>query len=658
MKTYTLYANQMARIINDSVDVTSSIYSVDRYDECGIGFDLLPEGLINSTIKNITIAVYLDCSTLQPDIYNQYGVWKANRFKTKFTEEETIQKGSFPNDIALIYDAYKPLTSESKYYSFEVSGDYFEYISNGMLLVVNKAIYDSPGYINIYTKHSEFPPYLLLSYEEGQPVTKSFGPIGYQDRTKPIIFSWDIVYSNFPIESIDQESATLYWRDGTEGEIHSISLTGNEKKYTMPGSTLPVSQNIQWRVQATIANGQTTQNINWQSIQTTDALPITMAISPSGTYVDGTKEVLFTWNHNTDTGTAQTAYDLQIKTSVGDWTTIQSGTTQDEYCNLPANTLPSGTLQWRVRTYNADGTAGSWSNELTIVVIAAPAAPVAQIDVISPRPKISWTSQDQQAYQVQMGTYDSGLQFGTAKSFKCPVYLPNGSTRMRVRVLNEYNLWSDWTEIIATITNVPGTAPVLAIEAGYDAQLSWAENESAGEYWVYRDGKCIAKTYGNTYIDRLSIGKHTYYIKETYSENDNYTDSNTVTVTLKTEYPIICDLENSGWIKLKLSINSVPSVQISMQQDIALVQYTGSEYPTPEVSDYKQRTYSISTAYMDIASCVQFESLLGKVVCIKDQYDNLIIGIMSSYAKTSTTFYTTYTATVSEIDEGEYLENN
>ena len=136
-----------------------------------------------------------------------------------------------------------------------------------------------------------------------------------------------------------------------------------------------------------------------------------------------------------------------------------------------------------MRTYNADSIAGSWSNELTIVVIAAPAAPVAQIDVISPRPKISWTSQDQQAYQVQMGTYDSGLQFGTAKSFKCPVYLPNGSTRMRVRVLNEYNLWSDWTEIIATITNVPGTAPVLAIEAGNKAQLSRAEHERAGEYW-------------------------------------------------------------------------------------------------------------------------------------------------------------------------------
>lgn len=658
MKTYTLYANQMARITNDSVDVTSSIYSVDRYDECGIGFDLLPEGLINSTIKNITIAVYLDCSTLQPDIYNQYGVWKANRFKTKFTEEETIQNGSFPNDTALIYDAYKPLTSESKYYSFEVSGDYFEYISNGMLLVVNKAIYDSPGYINIYTKHSEFPPYLILSYEEGQPVTKSFGPIGYQDRTKPIIFSWDIVYSNFPIESIDQESATLYWRDGTEGEIHSISLTGNEKKYTMPGSTLPVSQNIQWRVQATIANGQTTQNINWQSIQTTDALPITMAISPSGTYVDGTKEVLFTWNHNTDTGTAQTAYDLQIKTSVGDWTTIQSGTTQDEYCNLPANTLPSGTLQWRVRTYNADSIAGSWSNELTIVVIAAPAAPVAQIDVISPRPKISWTSQDQQAYQVQMGTYDSGLQFGTAKTFKCPIYLQDGSTRLRVRVLNEYNLWSDWAEIIINIQNQPKTSITLNVIGGREAQLTWNYNEVYKEYWIYRNGKRIAKTKGNSFVDRLSIGNNSYFVRETYEEDDNYTDSNIVNAIIKTDYPIICDLKGSNWISLKLSTNSVQSVQISEQQEITLAQYSGTVYPTPEIAPFKQKSYNISTAYMDQEKSKQFETLLGKIVCVKDQYNNIVIGIITSYTKICTTFYTTYSALVNEIDEVEYIEGD
>lgn len=643
-KTYVLHATKMAQQVNDEVyDSESASFRITQDIGCYAEFDKLPSALstLSPNYGNFTAYVSVKGTACRCENY-------------PLIDKIDIDRGIYPDKIDTQGPGYAYKNGEGWVNMSMVLPT--KCAEDGMFITLGE--HPSFGYIPyvISTPNSAYVPYISLVYDEGTLTTLPNYPVGYINRMQSNEFSWHTTYSGFPIEDIAQTSATLQWKNGSNGAVNSITINGAVTTYTMPANTLPTSNEIYWRVVAVTSEGTT--NPEWAQIRTTDTVSTATAISPSGTYVDGTKEVLFTWNHNTDTGTAQTAYDLQIKTSVGDWTTIQSGTTQDEYCNLPANTLPSGTLQWRVRTYNADSIAGSWSNELTIVVIAAPAAPVAQIDVISPRPKISWTSQDQQAYQVQMGTYDSGLQFGTAKSFKCPVYLPNGSTRMRVRVLNEYNLWSDWTEIIATITNVPGTAPVLAIEAGYDAKLSWAENESTGEYWIYRDGKCIAKTYGNTYIDRLSIGKHTYYIKETYSENDNYTDSNTVTVTLKTEYPIICDLENSGWIKLKLSINSVPSVQISMQQDIALVQYTGSEYPTPEVSDYKQRTYSISTAYMDIASCVQFESLLGKVICIKDQYDNLIIGIMSSYAKTSTTFYTTYTATVSEIDEGEYLENN
>ncbi len=157
-----------------------------------------------------------------------------------------------------------------------------------------------------------------------------------------------------------------------------------------------------------------------KSILTTDALSTATAISPSAAYVDGTKITRFVWEHSTDTGTVQTAYDLQIKTGVTDWTTVKTDGTGEPFCDLPANTLPSGTIQWRVRTYNSDGVAGTWSNALTVVVIAAPQMPNVQIDVVSPRPKVSWTSQDQQAFRVQMGSYDSGLVFRYGKDLPVP----------------------------------------------------------------------------------------------------------------------------------------------------------------------------------------------------------------------------------------------
>ena len=402
----------------------------------------------------------------------------------------------------------------------------------------------------------------------------------------------------------------------------------------MPAGTLPVSQNIQWRVQATTTAGETTQNVLWQSILTTDALSTATAISPSAAYVDGTKITRFVWEHSTDTGTVQTAYDLQIKTGVTDWTTVKTDGTGEPFCDLPANTLPSGTIQWRVRTYNADGVAGTWSNALTVVVIAAPQMPNVQIDVVSPRPKVSWTSQDQQAFQVQMGSYDSGLVFGTAKTFQCPVYLPDGSTRARVRVLNEYNLWSAWREVIFSITYLPGTAPVLAVDAGCDARLTWSAAPDAIGYWVYRDQECVAKVTAQDYVDRLAIGRHTYFVRAVYTDSGNYADSNTVAAALSTDHPIICELDGE-WISLRLSINSMPSIQVSVQQNITLSQYAGSEYPVPEISPYRQRSYSISTAYAaaDTEAGARFERLMGKCVCVKDQYGNLIVGIITSYQR-------------------------
>lgn len=643
-KTYTIYATKMAQRVNDGVyDSESESFRVTQDVGCYAEFEKLPDALSSRSPSYGNFTAYVSVKGIACRCENY-----------PLSDKLDIDRGVYPAEIE----------TQGAGYAYK-NGDGWVNMSmvlptkcaeDGMFITLGE--HPSFGYIPyvISTSNSAYVPYISLVYDEGTLTTLPNYPVGYIDRTQSNEFSWHTTYSGFPVEDIAQTSATLQWKNGSNGAVNSITINGAVTTYTMPANTLPVSDEIYWRVVAVTSEGTT--NPEWTQVRTTDSAAVSTAISPSGTYVDGTKAVLFTWNHSTDTGTAQTAYDLQIKSSTGDWTTVQSATTSDEFCNLPANTLPSGTVQWRVRTYNADGTAGSWSNELTIVVIAAPAAPAIQIDVVSPMPQISWTSQEQQAFQVQMGTYDSGLQFGTVKSYKCPVYLPDGSTRMRVRVLNEYNLWSDWTEAVATITNVPKTAPVLVITAGHDAQLTWESNETAAAYWVYRDGERIAKTANTSYTDRLAIGSHTYYVRETYASSDDYTDSNTVLTTMKTDHPIICTLDGTGWISLRFSTNSVQSVQVSEQQEIALAQYAGAVYPVPEVAPYRQRNYSISTAYMDAAACAQFEALLGKRVCVKDQYNNLIVGVITSYAKTSVPFYTAYTATVYEIDKGEYLEDD
>lgn len=652
-RTLTLNAVAMAQYIDDeNYDIYSESYIVSN-NGVYIEFDALPEALYNTMPKSGLL------------FFNAVGNEgpNARSYVWCFDERIDISNRIYPKQ------SYRAAGPEIKgMYNAGGGGTYAWYSASlsgqGAYLVgkfgaVIRTSYQSGN--ALYTSNYTFSiksaayngPYLELTYDTGTQNTLALKPNGYVVRTNPNVFEWHTTYPGYPIEDIAQISATLQWKNGVNGAINSIPIGGASTSYTLPANTLPASDEIYWRVVAITSEGTT--NPEWTKIRTTDVLPTTTSISPSGIYVDGTKTVRFVWEHAVDTGTTQTAYDLQINDANGEWTTIKTETTANQYADVAPLTLPSGTLLWRVRTYNATGTAGEWSNALTVVVIAAPAAPVSQVDAATPRPTVSWSSLDQQAYQVQIGNHDSGLQFGTAKVYKCPVFLPNGSTIARVRVLNEYNLWSEWAEVLFGITNVPDTAPTLSINAGCDAELAWGEVEDSVGYWIYRDGEHIATVDYTNYTDRLAIGNHTYFIRAVYADNDNYTDSNTVTATLSTDHPIICDLE-SDWISLRLSINSNPTIVETVTRKISLSQYAGAEYPVPEIAPYKSRTYNIAVAYLtsDTAQQHRFERLIGKLVCVKDQYNNLLVGVISAYTKTTTQFYTAYTATVSEVDKSSY----
>ena len=63
-------------------------------------------------------------------------------------------------------------------------------------------------------------------------------------------------------------------------------------------------------------------------------------------------------------------------------------------------------------------------------------------------------------------------------------------------------------------------------------------------------------------------------------------------------------------------------------------------------------------AFIEQADRNLFESLLGQVVCIKDNKENLLFGIISSYTRTDTTFMSSYSVTVNEIEYNEVIEHD
>lgn len=474
---------------------------------------------------------------------------------------------SFPYTITYLDDDFIDIGINTRFSSVTYKEESIATIENGFLLDAGH------DYIRFYSEGA----YLELDYNAGSLTTITDGPIGYVDETGAISFSWHTTWSGYPIDNVAQTSATLRWKVGADGEVHEIQLSGAGTTYTMPANTLPQSQDIRWQVTAVTAEGTSTSA--WSTIQTVDAVPTVTAVSPSGTFVDNTRTARFVWEYSSETGAPQKAYDLQVHSS-GAWQTVKSETTENKYADVAPGTLPAGTAQWRVRGYNQDNIASEWSEPKTAVIIAAPSAPQVTVTSSAPLASVRWTSVGQQAYQVVIGDYDSGLVYGTDKTFTSPNYLPDGRTEIKVRVMNAYGYWSPYGSAYVTITNTaPDTAPTLTVEADTDAVLTWTDTD-ADIYGVYRDGIRIARTTELTYTDRTATGRHTYRVRA--GVGANYADSESVTVDMATDYPIIALYEGGGWLSLEYTVSSTPQITTSTSADVTFADFNNAVLPIPE----------------------------------------------------------------------------
>ena len=261
----------------------------------------------------------------------------------------------------------------------------------------------------------------------------------------------------------------------------------------------------------------------------------------------------------------------------------------------PAGTFTSGTKYWRVRTYNSKGAAGAWSAATQFIVLAAPATPPVSIVSTEPRPEIRWQSNEQQAYQVEIdGVYASGTRFGTGKTWKAPFYLADGSYTARVRVQNEYGFWSPWGTAALPVVNVPGGAITLTAEGGIEAALSWTPG-SFDYYLVYRNGVAIAKVTEPSHTDAASIGGVRYQVRGCYDNSDNYSLSEAVEVTVRTDKVRLYDMERSEWLHFLYDSSAHRSTGLSLSQDIQYVQLSGHTYPVAERSEFKSRALRIAS---------------------------------------------------------------
>ena len=467
---------------------------------------------------------------------------------------------------------------------------------------------------------------------------------GYVPKYASTVFSWKILRATLP-----QTSAVFRWRAGTSGAVNTIDVAGASTSLTVPSGTFTADE-IQWQVASNIEGGFSATS-NWRTLSTIEAIPSAKVLSPQSTVVDGATDTLFQWAHLIETNTAQTKADLQKSTDGSTWETLATVTGAETQWLCPAGTLTTAVKYWRVRTYNTDNVAGEWSDAAQIVVIAAPTAPSIQIKSTGPRPSISWQTSEQETYQVELdGVLSGGTHYGTEKTWTSPAYLADGSHTVRVRVQNQYGMWSDWGAAALPVTNTPGASITLTVQASSVADLSWQTSGSYDFYLVYRNGKPIAKLTQTQYTDELSSGSTTYQVRGCYEDSSNYGLSTAVTVDVRAEVHQVSDLDTGQTLLLPYSDSQHRQTTRTLSRQVELLQLSGAYYPVAVEVGSGTDSLSITAALLDEGEIRQLMGLVGKLVCAKTPQGDMVIGYITSLPKQHDGFLNVFNFTVEQID--------
>lgn len=526
--------------------------------------------------------------------------------------------------------------------------------------------YSAPlWYLSVGTSRYSSPPQLVVTFDDDniKPslVTPSPANGARLDKATALNFSTRFALSEVTtLKSLTAVSGNFEYRvkGASTSTVHRVTPGAeNSFSFTVPANTFAAGD-YEYRFTATDNLGQTTSTA-WSAFTTHDTIPVATPLSPDSSLEDGTQAITFRWMHSNESGSAQTKAELQKSVDGSTWTTLGTVTGAANEYAAPAGIFSSGTWYWRVQTYNLDGVAGEWSDALSFVVVAGPTKPVIVIKDASPRPLINWQTSEQSAYQLQLDDIIDITEYGSEKTWRCPVYLDDGAHTFRVRSQNSYGLWSEWGSATFTVSHTAGGAIALTVDADHRAELSWSYAGSWTEFVVYRDGVAIAKTTDYSYTDDYSVGTVRYQVRACASDGTyNYSLSNEVTVSVMPETVMMSALGSGNWLFLRLSTAQHRTNTVKASRTFSLTHLSGRKFPEAELTEFCDRSISVSYATDDETEKAALEALMGSPVCLKTPGGKMVIGILDTLSETESMFYSSYTFAVSQMHYPEEVDLN
>lgn len=511
-------------------------------------------------------------------------------------------------------------------------------------------------------------PYIEVTLDDSTNVLSQIevrsGPTsGYLNPRNAKTFTWAFKRKSsetyYCVGDFTQASAALKWSVSGSGIWNTVTASGSDMNVTVPANTFPTASTIEWYLTGTDNIG-TTSGTEHYTFSTSAGTASATPVSPINSVEDGSKAIKLVWELSSTDGQEPSYVDLQWKKpSDLSWTDLLSHSAAVSYYDVTAGTFSAGEVTWRVRAYNVDDTAGSWSDVINFVCVAAPAAPSGLQATEVPRTLISWQATGQEAFEIEIDGKSVAKTYSpSASSWQLDEPLEDGTHIIRVRIQGVYGLWSDWASVTIDVLNVPATTATLTGEFGIDANLSLAITTVPDPLVVqwYRDGVRIGRTSGiSVFLDRMVLGNHSWYAELWYS-NGYYVRSNIVTGMLKSCETRISLIDyGSAWLTLELSEHSDSVQSFNWSKASSLRHIRGAVYPVLELGEDEDYAGSYDCAFKSVEDARKLEALKGKIVIIKSRGREVVIGALTRLSKRMKDFYIAYTFSVQQIHREDFV---
>lgn len=309
-------------------------------------------------------------------------------------------------------------------------------------------------------------------------------------------------------------------------------------------------------------------------------------------------EIIFNWQHQADQGYGQIKYDLQWrKAGEASWNTITRSTSENQH-TFSAGTFPTGTIQWRVRTYNEMGNVSSYSvaSFISVGESAAPRITSVTNDAFT---TITWSqNEEQDMFEIELyhngkRIYESGVQIGhNIYTFNPDIMLADGTYNLKIRMTNVYGEQTEWTSYQFVINTAKPQRPEVFIhaESDFTVKMKVADLTNDRYYAVRKElesGKAelLGEVLNGEYIDRTAASGVVYaYAVRAY--NVGFSDSKDKVISVNFDGVVLYNAIDGQMLHLRLSEEEYMNIQIRPGKEAVYTRCIGRAYPVAEKTEW------------------------------------------------------------------------